>query len=114
MVTNGSAGSELAARDAVQAAVGLPSFASSEMGADAQADLAAAIIRASVQVNAAGMRELAFIRLYAGRDGEMFVVQLLKDKNHQNPGALKRFVEALKALSLFDHLKGFNLNLGGK
>lgn len=113
MSTNGSTG-ELAAREAVQAAVGLPSFASSEMGADAQADLAAAIIRASVQVNAAGMRELAFIRLYAGRDGELFVIQLLKDKNHQNPGALKRFVEALKALSLFDHLKGFNLNLGGK
>lgn len=83
-------------------------------GSDAQADLSAAVVRSSVQVSAAGMRELSFIRLYAGLDGQMFVEQLLRDKNHQNPGAIKRFTEALKALSLYDYMKGVNLNLGGK
>lgn len=83
-------------------------------GSDAQADLAAAVVRSSVQVSASGMRELSFIRLYAGLEGRLFVEQLIQDKNHQNPGAGKKFVEALKALSLYDYMKGVNLNLGGK
>lgn len=85
-----------------------------EVGADAQSDLAQALVRSSVQVNSEGMREMMFIRLYAGQAGIEFVQQLLIDKHHQNPGAIKRITEALKALSLFEYLKGFNLNLGGK
>jgi hypothetical protein len=101
--------------DIVSAALaGSSSLLPGEVGADAQADLAQALIRSTVQVNAAGLRELMFIRLYAGEQGVLFVDQLLRDKAHQNPGALKRFTEAIKALALFDHLKGFNLNLGGK
>lgn len=115
-VFNGNGLEHSSVDEAVGAALAGTSLAAlpGQVGADAQADLAAAIIRSSVQVNAAAMREMAFIRLYAGPAGVLFVEQLLLDKHHQNPGAMKRFVEAVKALSLFEHLRGFNLNLGGK
>ena len=49
-----------------------------------------------------------------GPEGVQLVDYLLRMKNHQNPGAGRKIVEAIKALSLFEHLRGFNLNLGGK
>ena len=80
--------------DLVSAALGSPgaSILPGEVGADAQADLDQALIRSTVQVNAAGLRELMFIRLYAGEAGVQFVEQLLRDKNHQNPGAHNRLL----------------------
>jgi len=85
-----------------------------EGGADAQVDLARAMVRASVQLPARAIQELTFIRIYAGVEGSALVEQLLRDKHHANAGALKLFSEGIKSLALFDHLKGFNLNLGGK
>lgn len=83
-------------------------------GADAQADLSAALIRSTVQLTADGMREALYIIEACGPEGVYLVDQVLKMKNHQNPGAGKRLVEAIKSLALYEHLKGFNLNLGGK
>lgn len=83
-------------------------------GADAQADLSKALVRSTVQLTAEGMREAVFITEACGPEGVALVNYILEMKNHQNPGAGKKLVEAIKALSLFEHLRGFNLNLGGK
>lgn len=83
-------------------------------GVDAQSKLADALVRSTVQLTAEGMREAMFILEACGPDGVVFLDEILKLKNHQSAGATKRFVEAIKSLSLYEHLKGFNLNLGGK
>lgn len=83
-------------------------------GGDAQVELSRALVRSTVQLTAEGMREAVYIMEACGSDGVLLVNSILEMKNHQNPGAGKKLVEAIKALSLFEHLRGFNLNLGGK
>lgn len=93
---------------------GLASGLDELAGADAQADLAAAIVRSTVQLNEDGLKEALYIIEACGSEGYTLVSNLLKMKNHQAPGAMGKLVEALKAISLFEYLRGFNLNLGGK
>lgn len=83
-------------------------------GADAQADLAAALVRSTVQLTEDGLREALFIVEACGSDGLAMVSYMIDMKAHQSPGAMKKLIEAIKALALYEHLKGFNLNLGGK
>lgn len=83
-------------------------------GADAQADLAAALVRSTVQLTQEGLREALFIVEACGSDGYQMVEYVLQMKQHQSPGSIKKLIEAIKALALYEHLKGFNLNLGGK
>lgn len=92
------------------------SGSTSEMvAADAQAALANALVDSLVQVNQKGLRELVFICEYLGpAQGLEFLSVWHKYKRHQTPGALKRLVEAIKALSLSEFMRGVNLNLGQK
>lgn len=83
-------------------------------GADAQADLAAALVRSTVQLTQEGLREALFIVEACGSEGYLMVEYVLQMKQHQSPGSIKKLIEAIKALALYEHLKGFNLNLGGK
>lgn len=83
-------------------------------GADAQADLAAALVRSTVQMTEDGLREALFIIECCGPDGFAMVNYIIDMKQHQSPGSIKKLIEAIKALALYEHLKGFNLNLGGK
>lgn len=83
-------------------------------GADAQADLAAALVRSTVQMTEDGLREALFIIEACGPDGFAMVNYIIDMKQHQSPGSIKKLIEAIKALALYEHLKGFNLNLGGK
>lgn len=92
------------------------SSSSSEMvAADAQAALANALVDSLVQVNAKGLREIVFLSEYLGPEQAMQFLGVWKEyKRHQIPGALKRLVEAIKALSLSEFMRGVNLNLGQK
>jgi hypothetical protein len=83
-------------------------------GADAQADLAAALVRSTVQLTEDGLREALFIIEACGAEGFAMVQFTIDMKQHQSPGSIKKLIEAIKALALYEHLKGFNLNLGGK
>jgi hypothetical protein len=83
-------------------------------GADAQADLAAALVRSTVQLTEDGLREALFIVEACGPEGFAMVQYMIDMKQHQSPGSIKKLIEAIKALALYEHLKGFNLNLGGK
>lgn len=83
-------------------------------GADAQADLAAALVRSTVQLTGEGLREALFIIECCGPEGFAMVQYMIDMKQHQSPGSIKKLIEAIKALALYEHLKGFNLNLGGK
>jgi hypothetical protein len=83
-------------------------------GADAQADLAAALVRSTVQLTEDGLREALFIVEACGMEGLSMINYVMEMKQHQSPGSIKKLIEAIKALALYEHLKGFNLNLGGK
>lgn len=82
--------------------------------ADAQAALAEALVDSLVQFNAKAVRELAFIEQYLGPDALPLVHSLYRHKRHQIPGATRKLVDAIKALSLSEFMRGVNVNLGGK
>lgn len=69
---------------------------------DAHATLVSSLIRSNVQVGEGGVEELAFIWVEGGAWGKQFVEWFIEFKQHQSPGAMKRFVEALKAQSLYE------------
>ncbi len=88
---------------------------SSEMAAaDAQAALADALVRSSVQLNSRAGREIAFLYMYLGPDRASAFVDgvIMKYRPHQSPGTLRKMVDAIKALSLSEFMRGVNLNLG--
>jgi hypothetical protein len=68
----------------------------------------------STQLTEAGLMEALFIIEACGPDGFAMVNFVIDMKQHQSPGSIKKLIEAIKALALYEHLKGFNLNLGGK
>lgn len=112
-MSNGHAPSAL---EAFGKALGGADGSSAELAsADAQAALSTALVESLVQFDKSGLRELVFLQEYMGQQaGLEFVGRVVRYKRHQTPGALKRLVEAIKALSLHEFMRGMNLNIGGK
>lgn len=77
------------------------------MGADAQSTLAQAFQRALVQMNALALREVSFIQVYCP---EMLpeLKEIINLRFHTNPGAVRKIVDAIKAIALSDYHKEAN------
>lgn len=86
-----------------------------DVAADAQAALAQAIVDGLVQIPAKAVREGVFLYEYLGPEqATLFLNNWRVFKKMQTPHALKRLIEAVKALSLSEFMRGVNLNLGQK
>ena len=64
--------------------------------------LVQALIQSNVQFTQGALDELIFIALWGEEEGLRFIEWLVMMKQHQSPGAMKRFVDALKAQSLYE------------
>lgn len=115
-MSNGRADLRPAALQAFAATLGGNGGSSAELAsADAQAALATALVQSLVQVNSKALAECMFLIEYMGpQAGGEFVQLVFAYKRHQAPGAMRRIVDAIKALSLSEFMRGVNVNLGGK
>ena len=86
---------------------------SEDVSLDTQAAIVQILHRASARLPQRGLQALQFIRWYCS-NGNSIAESIIADRQLVGDTLVNRMVDALKATSLYEYLKSFNLNVSGK